>query len=182
MPKSLQGFSKEKQLQGFSKEKEIEKKKQVGRGSNPLSVAKELMKSQDNWQEVISKEQYQFPAVSINAQGNTLLCTAVTSCLSSYVVSKPHFLWEDIQLSKGKLNPDRAITININGKDEADFYRTAPCNGVKVCSALDCPHIQPLVQSTQLPQQATPLIVQWCTCTSFHKTSLMIIEGKHYTY
>ena len=55
------------------KEKKKWRKKRFGRGSNPLSVAKELMKSQDNWQEIISKEQYQFPGVSINAQSSAVL-------------------------------------------------------------------------------------------------------------
>ena len=66
------------------------------------------------------------------------------SKLPQYVASKPHFLWEDIQLSKDKLNPDRAVTININGKDEMVFYRMTPCNGVKACSVPDCSHVQPL--------------------------------------
>ena len=130
--------------QGLSKGKEIEKKKRVGRGSNPLSVAKELMKCPDNWQEIVSKEQYQFPGVSIDTQSNTLLYSKDISKLPQYVASKPHFLWEDIQLSKGKLNPDRDVTINISGKDEVVFYCMAPCNGVKVCSAPDCSHFQPL--------------------------------------
>ena len=47
-----------KYFQGLSKGKEMEKKKLVGCSSNPLSVAKELMKSPDNWQEITSKEQY----------------------------------------------------------------------------------------------------------------------------
>ena len=45
-------------FQGSAKGKEMEKKKRVGRGSNPLSVAKESMKLPDNWQEIVSKEQY----------------------------------------------------------------------------------------------------------------------------
>ena len=39
------------------KENEVDRKKRVGHGSNPLSVVKMLMKSHDNWQEVITKEQ-----------------------------------------------------------------------------------------------------------------------------
>ena len=89
-----------KSFQELSKGKEMEKKKRVGRGSNPLSVAKELMKSPDNWQEIVSKEQYQFPGVSINTQRNTLLYSKDISKLPQYVASKPHFLWKDIQLSK----------------------------------------------------------------------------------
>ena len=86
------------------------------------------MKSPDNCQEIISKEQYQFPGVSINAQSNTLLYSKDISKVPQYVASKPHFLWEDIQLSKGKLNLDRAVTINISGEDEAVFYCMTPCS------------------------------------------------------
>ena len=89
----------------------MEKKKRVGRGSNPLSVAKELMKLPDNWQKIVSKEQYQFPGVSNDTQSNTLLYNKDISKLPQYIASKPHFLCEDIQLSKGKLNPDRAVTM-----------------------------------------------------------------------
>ena len=135
--------SKPKRLQGNSTGEDGEKKKRVGRGSNPLSTVKALLKSQDNWQEIISKEQYQFPGVSLSGQGNTLLYCKDISKLPQYLNSKPHFLWDDIQLSKGKLNPDRAVTVAINGKDEVVFYRMAPCNGVKVCSTPDCSHVQP---------------------------------------
>ena len=34
--------------------------------------------------------------------------------------------------------------MNINRKDEAVFYGTAPYNGVKICSAPDCADVQPL--------------------------------------
>ena len=120
------------------KENEVDRKKRVGHGSNPLSVVKMLMKSHDNWQEIITKEQYQFPGVSVSGQSSMLLYSKDVSKLPQYVASKPHFLWDDIQLSKGKLNPDRMVTMNINGIDEEVFYRMAPCNGVKVCSAPDC--------------------------------------------
>ena len=110
-----------------------------------------------------------------------LLYSKDVSKLPQYVASKPHFLWDDIQLSKGKLNPDRMVTMNINGIDEEVFYRMAPCNGVKVCSALDCSHAKPLnsncVQSIQVPQLTKPVVVQWFSCICFHENSLMIIEG-----
>ena len=126
------------------KENEVDRKKRVCRGSNPLSVVKILIKSHDNWQEIITKEQYQFPGVAVSGQSNILLYSKVVSKLPQYVASKPHFLWDDIQLSKGKLNPDRMVTMNINGIDKEIFYHMAPCNGVKVYSEPDCSHAQPL--------------------------------------
>ena len=50
-----------------------------------------------------------------------LLYSKDVSKLPQYVASKPHFLWDDIQLSKGKLNPDRMVTMNINGIDKEVF-------------------------------------------------------------
>ena len=55
------------------KENEVNRKKRVGHGGNPLSVVKMLMKSHDNWQEIITKEQYQFPGVSVSGQSSMLL-------------------------------------------------------------------------------------------------------------
>ena len=92
------------------------------------------MKSYDNWQEIITKEQHQFPGVSVSGQSNMLLYSKDVSKLPQYVASKPHFLWNDIQLSKDKLNPDRMVTMNINGIDEEIFCCMAPCNGVSVFS------------------------------------------------
>ena len=109
-----------------------------------------------------------------------LLYSKDVSKLPQYVASKPHFLWDDIQMSKGKLNPDRMVTLNINGIDEEVFYRMAPCNGVKVCSAPVCSHAQPrktCVQSIQVHQLTRPVVVQWFSCICFYENSLMIIEG-----
>ena len=100
------------------KQNEVDRKKCVGRA---LSVVKMLMKSHDNWQEIITKEQYQFPGVSVSGQSSMLLYSKDVSKLPQYVASKPHFLWYDIQRSKGKLNPDRMVTLNINGIDEEVF-------------------------------------------------------------
>ena len=162
------------------KENEVDRKKRVGHGSDPLSMVKMLIKSHDNWQEIITKEQYQFPGVSVSGQSNMLLYSKDVSKLRQYVASKPHFLWDDIQLSKGKLNPDRMVTMNING---IVFYCMAPCNGIKVCSAPDCSHAQPLNSKKNLcsmhPSSSTdktsgcPVVFMYL----FPQNSLMIIKG-----
>ena len=74
------------------KENEVDRKKPVGHGSNPLSVVKMLMKSNDNWKEIFTKEQYQFPGVSVSGQSNMLLHSKDVSKLPQYVASKPYFL------------------------------------------------------------------------------------------
>ena len=85
------------------KENKVDRKKRVGRGSNLLSVIKMLMKSHDNWQEIITKEQYQFPRVSVSGQSNMLLYSKDVSMLPPYVASKPHFLWDDISTEQGQI-------------------------------------------------------------------------------
>ena len=121
---------------------EVQKKKRTGRGSNPLSTVRDLMNNKENWQDITSKEQYQYPGVSTHATLNKIYFSSDISQLPQYVEEKPHFLWEDIQLSKGKLNPDRCITLNVDGSNESVFYRIAPCNGIKLCSATNCQHVQ----------------------------------------
>ena len=86
----------------------------------------------------------------MSGQSNMLLYSKDVSKLPQYVASKPHFLWDDIQLNKGKLNPYRMFTMNINGIDKEVFYLMAPCNGVKVCSTSDCSHAQPLISKNNL--------------------------------
>ena len=42
--------------------------------------------------------------------------------LSQHARSKPHFLWNDIQLSKGKLNKDRQIEVDLDGEKTRLVY------------------------------------------------------------
>jgi len=60
--------------------------------------------------------------------------------------SNPHFLWHDIQLSKGKINWDYTFSLIVDpskGLEEL-VYRSAPCNGVKLCSASGCKFVVPI--------------------------------------
>ena len=52
----------------------------------------------------------------------------------------PHFLWKDIQLSKGQLNKPRLITADIGGKKD----RSAPCLGIKQCPQEGCKYVVPI--------------------------------------
>ena len=47
-----------------------------------------------------------------------------------------------MQLSKGQINRDRFITVEIGNKKEV-FYRSAPCLGVKYCPEKECNHVVP---------------------------------------
>ena len=60
--------------------------------------------------------------------------------------SNPHFLWHDIQLSKDKINRDYTFSLVLDPSQKPDdlVYRSAPCNGVKQCSASGCMFVAPV--------------------------------------
>ena len=57
--------------------------------------------------------------------------------LKKSVKNDPHFIWNDIQLSKGKINKDRLLEMDVGGK-KVILYQSAPCGGVKVCCEASC--------------------------------------------
>ena len=69
----------------------------------------------------------------------------------------PHFIWKDIQLSKGQLNRDRLIKIDVNDTTEEMYYRSAPCLGVKYCPIEGCHHIVPVRDKRNCPKHNIPL-------------------------
>ena len=53
-------------------------------------------------------------------------------------------MWDDIQLSKGTWR-DREVNINLgNEGDTTLMYRSAPCNGVKLCPEKECNYVAPM--------------------------------------
>ena len=66
-------------------------------------------------------------------------CTSLQQASSSN-----HFLWSDIQLSKGQVNKDRLIEVEIGDKKESVFYRSASCLGVKMCPEAGYNYLAPI--------------------------------------
>ena len=87
------------------------------------------------------KNTYQFPGVF---QSQCLYYIPDCTKLPQYVQGKPHFIWDDIQLSKGKLNKDGQIDVDIDGEKVQLIYRSSPCNGVKKCSTTGYDYIIPV--------------------------------------
>ena len=81
-----------------------------------------------------SKEDYQFPAVTKMSQGNVVYYSPDIQQLPHFTEKNLHFLWHDIQFSKGSTTKDRLIQMTIDGRDEMVYYRMAPCRGAKKCS------------------------------------------------
>ena len=68
-----------------------------------------------------------------------------------------HFVWKDIQLSKGQLNKDRLIKVEVKYKQEEVYFRSALCLGVKYCGSKDCSHAVPIRDKRNCPKHNVPL-------------------------
>ena len=61
------------------------------------------------------------------------------------IIGQVHnIIWNDIQLSKGIMNKDRLIEAEIGESKEHVFYRSAQCQGVKMCPENGCSYVTPI--------------------------------------
>ena len=104
----------------------------LGRGSHILTLVRKFLNEPENWKEVDAKKCYQFPGV-FTKTCTQQLCYIADSSKLSQTCDDVHFMWKDIQLSKGQLNKKRLIFADIAGKKEEIYYSSAPCLGLKVC-------------------------------------------------
>ena len=137
-----------------------------GKGSNILSVVKKCLSEPENWLNVNSKASYQFPGVFSTPVMQQLYFTndfskLVQSC------DDPHFIWKDIQLSKGSLNKDRLITVEMQDKKEDLYFRSSPCSGVKMCPNPGCSYIAPIRDKRNCPQHDKMLVKTSCCPVDF---------------
>ena len=74
---------------------------------------------------------------------------------------KYHFMWDDIQLSKGTWR-DREVKVNLNNEGVQDestlIYRSAPCNGVKTCPVKGCKYVAPISAQRPCPAHSQKLV------------------------
>ncbi len=138
------------------------KKSRIGKGSNILNVVRKLLCEPENWLKATDKRDYQFPGVFSKPIQQHLYHTEDVS-KHTQSCEDPHFLWKDLQLSKGQLNKDRLITVQINGKQEQLFYRSSPCSGVKMCPRDDCNYTVPIRDKRNCPKHDTALY-KTCNC------------------
>ena len=80
--------------------------------------------------------------------------------------SNVHFLWDDVQISKGSWNKDREVTMTIAGKSERLMYRVAPCNRVELCPSKGCDYVAPMSAQRPRHQHHQKLIksIHKCPC------------------
>ena len=95
------------------------KRKRDGKGSNILLLVRKLLKSPENWKSIGTKRDYQFLGTFPNPSVQQLYYIPNCFELEQSSHANPHYLWTDIQLSKGHLNKDQLIEVelvDINGQ------------------------------------------------------------------
>ena len=96
-------------------------------------TVRKLIEDEENWRNISDKSGYQFLGSFSTPQMQRAFYVDDCRKLPQACVSSPHFLWDDIQISKRSCNKDREVMVTIAGNSEKLMYRDAPCNGVKLC-------------------------------------------------
>ena len=130
-------------------------KTRVGKGTPPLLIVRKLMNEKENWKDVSCKKDYQYPGVFSTAQMQCVFYTADYTTLQQSSSHDKHFMWNDVQLSKGKLNKDRLIDMFVGSTKEMLHYRSAPCAGIKRCSDPLCDYVVSVREKRQCPSHPT---------------------------
>ena len=82
------------------------KKKRLGKGSNILTTVSKLLAESEIWLKVEGKNNYHFPGVLPKSMFQQLYSTENALSLQQSC-EDAHFIWKDIQLSKGQLQIDQ---------------------------------------------------------------------------
>ena len=122
------------------------KRKRDGKGSNVLFLVRKLCYNEVP-RKLKPREITSFLAVFVSLPHNSSTSFQIAWNYSRvHVYTNHHFLWSDIQLSKGHLNKDRVIEVELIDKSgvaqsEKMFYRSAPFLGVKQCPHQGCTYV-----------------------------------------
>ena len=103
---------------------------------------KDCLKNSANWIELTLKDQYEFPGFdtsSATSQPNFIFVKDYRK-LSFAPSTRPHFIWDDNQLSKRSTQTAKH-NIVIDGVDTSLNVRRGPCEGVKKCTGPDCSYV-----------------------------------------
>ena len=141
-----------------------QKKKRLGKGCHVLTVVRTLLEDSENWKVIEDKTNYQYLGTFPHPSQQQLYFVPDISALEQTATDNPHFLWLDLQLSKGPLNKDRCIEVNIGCRKEKVFYRSAPCAGVKVCPVDGCNHVQAIRQKHPCPKHRDSTLKRTESC------------------
>ena len=92
------------------------KQKRIGKGINILTVVRKMLADQQNWKTVSDKQDYHFLGAFPKSTEQQLYYIPYYTSLQQASPSNNHFLWNDIQLSKGQVNKHRLIEVEIGDK------------------------------------------------------------------
>ena len=106
-----------------------------GRALHHLPKIRNALSSSDKWSEM-KKEDYEYPGFSQSSK-DIAYCKNIKEMKGFGSHQRPHFMWDDNQLSK-RHTTTKKCQIRIEGKNTEITLRRAPCEGIKVCSFPDC--------------------------------------------
>ena len=132
-----------------------------GKGIHGLTVVRQLIECKENWQMITEKADYQFLGVFKSEQNQVIMYTSDCRKVGQSCNKKYHFMWDDIQLSKGTWR-DREVKVNLNNdgvqNEETLIYRSAPCNGVKMCPVKGCKYVASITAQRRCPTHSQKLV------------------------
>ena len=125
-----------------------------GKGTHGLIVVKELLADKENWILPENDSDWNYPGISCRGRDQCVLYFEDYRKVYPSCPKNIHFLWADIQLSKGKVNNYKTKVV-IDGKEIAVTYRSAPCNGVKACSENNCSYVAAIREQRPCPKHTS---------------------------
>lgn len=93
----------------MSDQSELKKRKRLGKGSNILPLVRKMLVDQENWKTVSDKRDYHFLGAFPGTTTQQLYYIPDCKSLQQASTSNHHYMWNDIQLSKGHMKKDRLI-------------------------------------------------------------------------
>ena len=129
--------------EGVSENPLNSKRVRHGKGTHAIITIRKMMSDKENWVQINTAKEYQYPGVFSDEQKQCVYYTYNYTELSSSSEPNLHFLWNDIQLSKGKVNNYSSV-FDIGGQKEELVYRSAPWNEVKIYSEPGCDYVAPM--------------------------------------
>ena len=133
------------------------------KGTHLLPTVTKLLSSSENWFEIKDPDDYQYPGRFNPAHPERLGFAPDITTLPFYVKDDEHFLFNDIQISKGKPRAPRKVTVTVDKKEEV-YYRIAPCGGVKCCPIADCSYTTSIKEQRPCPDHTDPQLTAVHDC------------------